>query len=59
MEPVKKAVGKTGEVLHKAVDATILDKSPHGTNVDGMPKMDGEFVKEMTVGPGVRTWWRR
>ena len=31
------AVEKTGEVLHKAVDATILDKSPHGTMVDGTP----------------------
>jgi len=33
-EGIAKAYDATG--LHKVVDATILDKSPHGTNVDGV-----------------------
>lgn len=41
------AVEKTGEVLHKAVDATILDKSPHGTMVDGVPRADGAFLHDV------------
>lgn len=30
---------KTG--LHKAMDATVFDKSPHGTNVDGFVDTKG------------------
>ena len=32
--------------LHKAVDATILNTHPCGAPIDGMVRMDGEFVKD-------------
>ena len=35
---------KTG--FHKAVDATILNTHPCGAPIDGMVRMDGEFVKD-------------
>jgi len=43
-EGVAEAAHKTGEALHKAVDATIL--SPHGTYVDGAPRVDGALAKD-------------
>jgi hypothetical protein len=36
---------KSGEVLHKAVDATIL--SPYGTNIDGKIDFDGALAKDV------------
>ena len=32
--------------FHKAVDATILNTHPCSAPIDGMVRMDGEFVKD-------------
>jgi hypothetical protein len=37
----------TGNLLHKAADATILDMSPHGTMVDGAVRLDGAIAKDV------------
>jgi len=41
------AVETTGRVLKKVVDATVLDMSPHGTCVDGVPRLDGKLAKDI------------
>jgi len=39
-----KAAGKT------VLDHTVLDMSPHGTNVDGAPRFDGKLAEDTAAG---------
>ena len=45
MSEEKSATSKTGEVIHKVLDHTILDMSPYGTNIDGAPRLDGKMAQ--------------
>jgi hypothetical protein len=46
-DALKDVAAGAGNLLHKAVDATILDMSPHGTNVDGAVRLDGAIAKDV------------
>ena len=61
-----------GHGFRKAVDATILNTHPSCAPIDGMPRMDGEFMKDtvdatiLNKHPGsapvdhtVNVFWRR
>ena len=40
-------INGTRGALHNIFDATILNTHPCGANIDGMPRMDGAFTKDV------------